>query len=282
MKLAFSSDNHLDVNRVDPKTALDWQVQSLVDQQVDYYFFAGDLFNDFTQTRDYFTKLRERLAGQVAVYYIAGNHDLLNHAPYSLVEQLNDPAYLHNRFVDLPGTNWRVIGNNGWYDYSMSAFVNQPTKVRQWKNAYWLDSVIDQPGSDQERMQTVLDQVGPQLTAAKQAHKQVMFLTHFAPCPAVLGPKPAGIKTAMQNYFYQMFKAMTGSRHLGELLESSSVVKKVFYGHLHNQHPTISQGGVTYYHQAVGVRNKRINEWQAANFFDQWQQTLRIIEIRKR
>lgn len=279
MKIAISSDHHLDVNRVDVYQALQFQASWLIDHHVDKYFFAGDLFNDFQRTRDYFARLRLLLGTRTTAYFIAGNHDMLKHAPYQLVEHCPDPGYLHQHFVDLPGTQWRVIGNNGWYDYSFSTYADQPQRVAQWKNAYWLDSAIDQPVDDQQRMATVLHQVANQLRAAQQVGKQVIFLTHFVPRADLLAPRPSFVTSPRQQYFYQMFRAMMGSARLGALLERSGVVKKVFYGHLHGLHPAISHHGVTYYNQAVGVRNKRSNEWQADDFFDQWQQTVKIMEL---
>ena len=78
MKIAVSSDNHLDVNRVPVDTALDLQADWLRRRSVDYYLFAGDLFNDYLKTRDYFARLQARVP-QTKIYYILGNHDLLNH-----------------------------------------------------------------------------------------------------------------------------------------------------------------------------------------------------------
>lgn len=279
VRIAVSSDNHLDVNQVDPAAALAMQAQYLQDHGVQYYFYAGDLFNDFTQTQQYMTDLQRRLANQVQVYYIAGNHDLLQHAPYDQIEHLSVPGYLHRRYVDLPGTNWRMIGNNGWYDYTFSTYRNDLAAVRQWKRVYWLDSEIDQPGDDQERMANVLGQVTAQLTAAKDAGKQVLFLTHFAPRCELLAPRPAAVNTPRRERFYQMITAMMGSDRLGDLLESAENVKYAFYGHLHGIHPPLEHNGVTYLNQAVGVRNKRINEWQRDDFTAQWQGSLRIMDL---
>lgn len=52
MKIAISSDNHLDVNQVNVDQALAFQTKWLIDHHVDYYFYAGDLFNNFQETRD--------------------------------------------------------------------------------------------------------------------------------------------------------------------------------------------------------------------------------------
>lgn len=279
VRIAISSDNHLDVNQVDPAAALAMQAQYLQDHSVQYYFYAGDLFNDFTQTRQYMTDLQHRLADRVHVYYIAGNHDLLQYASYDQIEHLSAPGYLHRHYVDLPGTNWRMIGNNGWYDYSFSTYRDDSIAVRQWKRVYWLDSEIEQPGDDQERMNNVLSQVTAQLAAAKDAGKRVLFLTHFAPRHELLAPRPAGVNTPRRERFYQMITAMMGSDRLGDLLESTGNVKYAFYGHLHGIHPPLEHNGVTYLNQAVGVRNKRINEWQQDDFTAQWKSSLRILDL---
>lgn len=225
------------------------------------------------------TDLQHRLADRVHVYYIAGNHDLLQYASYDQIEHLSAPGYLHRHYVDLPGTNWRMIGNNGWYDYSFSTYRDDSIAVRQWKRVYWLDSEIEQPGDDQERMNNVLSQVTAQLAAAKDAGKRVLFLTHFAPRHELLAPRPAGVNTPRRERFYQMITAMMGSDRLGDLLESTGNVKYAFYGHLHGIHPPLEHNGVTYLNQAVGVRNKRINEWQQDDFTAQWQSSLRILDL---
>ena len=278
MKIAVSSDNHLDVNQVPVDTALDLQADWLARQSIDYYLFAGDLFNDYLKTRDYFTHLQARVP-QTHIYYILGNHDLLNHVTADQAEHTTDPRYLHNRAVDLPGSDWRLIGNNSWYDYSFSSYYQQPTAVESWKKVYWLDSSIDQPESDQARMDRVLQQTRTLLDSAQRDHKQVLFLTHFVPCQYLLAPKPAGIKTARMERFYQMINAMLGSNRLGQLLASYPNVKAVFYGHVHGVHPPLARANLTYFNQAVGVHKKRHDEWQAATFADQWKRTVRVIEL---
>lgn len=278
VKVAFSSDNHLDVNRVNIDQVLHAQAAFLNANHIDIYIHAGDLFNNWTKTKSYIQRLDNLILGHA--YYIAGNHDMLNHVPYNEVENNQDPRYLHNRYLDLPGTNWRIVGNNGWYDYSFSEFTDKPDKVVRWKRVYWLDSSINQPISDQERMNLVLQQVNHQLTIAKEQNKRVIFVTHFAPRHELLAPKPVQVNTDRKNYFYQMINAMMGSNRLGTLLESFSNVEKVIYGHLHRCHNTITRNGVAYLHQAVGVRNKRSDEWQAPTFIDQWKRTIRVIDLK--
>lgn len=47
VKVAISSDNHLDVNRVKIEDALVAQARHLLAIHADYYLHLGDLFNDF-------------------------------------------------------------------------------------------------------------------------------------------------------------------------------------------------------------------------------------------
>lgn len=180
MKIAISSDNHLDINQVGTNRALKFQAEWLRREQIDYYLFAGDLFNNYLKTTAYFRQL-DAMTPQTHIYYILGNHDMLNQVDDEQVEHATDPRYLHNRFVDIAGTDWRIIGNNGWYDYSFSSYYDHPEQVQAWKRVYWLDSSIDQPITDQERMERVLKQTRLRLDQAVQDHKQVMFLTHFVP-----------------------------------------------------------------------------------------------------
>lgn len=126
-------------------------------------------------------------------------------------------------------------------------------------------------------MTRVLDQVHHQLGKAQRTGKEVMFLTHFAPRHELLAPKPLGVNSPRRERVYQMVNAMMGSDRLGQLLESYSNVKAVFYGHLHQVHHSLYRHHLVYLHQALGVRNKRHNEWQANSFFDQWLQTMRVL-----
>ena len=108
MKIAISSDNHLDVNRVDPAQALAAQAEWLLEQQVGAYFFMGDLFNDFQKTRAYFTALQARVGPQIMIRYLAGNHDQLTGVTAAQLEQRLAPEYFHQAFWDVPGTDWRI------------------------------------------------------------------------------------------------------------------------------------------------------------------------------
>ncbi len=57
VKIAVSSDNHFDINKVDLTPTIQAQAAFLTDQSVDDYLIAGDLFNDFTKSAAYVKQL---------------------------------------------------------------------------------------------------------------------------------------------------------------------------------------------------------------------------------
>lgn len=271
VKIAMSSDNHFDINRVNSEEMLVQQAKYLVAKQVDYYLIAGDLFNDFRQSKNYVEQLAKVLKGKTKVRFIAGNHDMLRGISYNELESLKQPNYLHNRIEDVAGTQWRLIGNNGWYDYSLSNQNATVAEFAHWKNAYWIDQTIVQPSGDIERMQTVLQQVEARLKQAQEDHKKVLFMTHFV-------PKREFIIDVPDKRMWNMSNGMLGSVKMGELLENYNVAH-VLFGHLHIHPDPLRINQTTYYNQAVGYRNKHTNEWLESNFYDQWRRRLKIISL---
>ena len=238
MKIAVSSDLHLDLNHADVAEIITQQAHYLTRQEIDHYFFVGDAFNDFEQTSAYFAELQSQLP-TTKVHYLAGTQ-----------------------------TNWRIIGNNGWYDYSFSMYESNVKEVAKWKRAYWVDRPIMQPMNDPERMAIVLHQVEEALEQAHNQQKQVIFMTHFAPIREAL-PHPL-IESVRRQRMWEMTTAMLGSRHLGALLAKFPEVKAVFYGHLHYAQPLITVGNIEYRNQAVGVRRKNSEDWKGKSLLDQW------------
>ncbi|AMV60153.1 metallophosphoesterase [Pediococcus damnosus] len=273
MKIAVTSDNHFDVNRLDVDEMIKRQAEYLASKEVGIYLIAGDLFNDFEKSLNYVHRLQTELRSQTVVKFIAGNHDMVKGVTFSELESALDDSYMHNQFLDVPGTNWRVIGNNGWYDYSFADNVSGKTVAdfETWKRAYWIDSSIQQPMTDTERMDLVLDESTKQLKMAEKAQKRVLYYTHFV-------PRRDYIRYAPEGNLWNMANAYMGSERLGKLLEQFGT-EIVVFGHMHI-HPKPKKFAKTvYYNQAVGYHNKRINEWQHETFLEEWQARLACFEL---
>ncbi|WP_461226559.1 metallophosphoesterase [Lacticaseibacillus suihuaensis] len=269
MKLAFSVDNHIDVNKLDPAAVAARQAAYLSQQRVGVYVNAGDTFNDFRRSQVFFHHLAA-LAPQTQVRFLAGNHDLVNGISYQAAQGPADPLYLHERVMAIPGTNTVIVGNNGWYDYSLAPGDLRQTAAQfaRWKKAYWIDGAIDQPVSDAQRMNRVLATTAAALDAV--GRRRVIYATHFVPTPLLMMYAPDHPR-------WQMATAVMGSARLGALLESRRVADVVF-GHLHRRDAPLTVGATTYWHRPMGYGIKRLHEWQGSDWFAEWRDTLVVLQ----
>ena len=65
MKVAMSSDNHFDVDRIDYHDVIEEQAEVLLKNDVEVYLIAGDLFNDFEKSQQYLDDLQRILGDRV-------------------------------------------------------------------------------------------------------------------------------------------------------------------------------------------------------------------------
>lgn len=271
VKIAVSSDNHFDINKVDLTPTIQAQVAYLTDQSVDDYLIAGDLFNDFTKSAAYVKQLSDQLP-TTKVYFIAGNHDMIRGVSYDQLEHGKWPGYLNDQFVDIPETNYRIIGLNGWYDYTFATNEDKTeSEFHRWKMAYWIDGLISQPMSDLKREEVVIQQLKTQLQNAKDSRKKVILMTHFV-------PNQHFIRYTSDFRFWNMANAMMGSLQFQKVIEQYQV-DTVIFGHIHRRIGPVKIGLTTYYNAAVGYHNRRHNEWQTNDFMSEWQKQLQMIQL---
>ncbi|WP_155286455.1 metallophosphoesterase [Lacticaseibacillus zhaodongensis] len=270
MRIAFSSDNHLDINKAAAADIVPQQAALLRSEHIDYYVNAGDTYNDFGATRTYFHQLQAATGPNTQIRFIAGNHDMLNGVDFATLESLSDPLYLHRRVESLPGTDAVLIGNNGWYDYSFGPSTLTATDFLHWKRAYWVDGQIEQPLSDAERMNLTLQWTERALQNA--AGKRVLYVTHFVPERSFIAER------MQQDKIGGKVAAMLGSQRLGELLAKHHV-DYVDFGHLHRRDAPSTIHGVHYLHQPLGYGTKRRHEWVTTDFMTEWRTTISIIDL---
>lgn len=272
-KIAMTSDNHFDVNQLDANELLTQQAAYLLAQHYTDYLIAGDLFNDFTASVAYVEALARCLAPQCRVFFIAGNHDMVRGADFATLQSEVNAHYVHQKMIDFPGTNYVLIGNNGWYDYQ---FAQVPDKTAadfaQWKRAYWIDGAIEQPLSDRQRMDLVLSDTAAKLAQAAAQHKQVLYMTHFVPQDAYISHVP-------RQPHWEMANALMGSPRLGALLSRYHVAYALF-GHTHFKYPPRQIAGTTYFCRPVGYGTKRHYEWKfGTDFISEWQACLQTLVL---
>ncbi|PAK99519.1 phosphoesterase [Lentilactobacillus parakefiri] len=271
VKIAVTSDNHLDLNKVALDDTIKQQADFLKAHSVDIYLIAGDLFNDFQKSANYVKQLSAAV-DPVRVFFIAGNHDMIKGVSYEELEKGRSPGYLNNQFFDIQNTDYRIIGINGWYDYTFAANENKTeTEFHRWKMAYWIDGLISQPMSDPAREQVVLSELTKQLRNAQLAGKKVILMTHFV-------PNQFFIHYTTDFRFWNMANAMMGSLNFQHLIDDYQV-EIVIFGHIHKRLQPIKIRATTYYNAAVGYHNRRHNEWQTHTFLSEWEKQLKMFEL---
>ncbi|MFD0898429.1 metallophosphoesterase [Loigolactobacillus binensis] len=271
-KVAMTSDNHFDINRVDIAAVVAQQVTYLLTQQVTDYLIAGDLFNDFRETVAYVEQMAQQLQPHCRVFFIAGNHDMVRGTDFSELQSRVNTHYAHQKLITFPGTDYVLIGNNGWYDYQFAQLPGKTmTDFAHWKKAFWIDGVIEQPLSDPERMDLVLATTEKQLRQAKAQHKKVLFMTHFVPQDAYI--------IHQQRALLETGNAYMGSPRLGALLQQYQVAY-VLFGHTHFKYPPHQIAGTTYLCRPVGYGTKRRHEWRfGRDFISEWRACLQILDL---
>lgn len=267
--IALTSDNHLDLNKVDIAELVVNQAQFLTQAHVELLLIAGDIANDFDLTTSYIKNLQAAMP-EIPVRFVAGNHDMLRNVTYAQLQGVVMPEYLNHKIYDVPETNWRIIGGNGWYDYSFADNLDKKvTDFEHWKKAYWVDGQIEQSISDPERLNIELNEIEQLFKQATE--KSILFLTHFI-------PNKKFIRYTDDNRFWNMANGMMGSTKMEKLIEKYQV-KIVHFGHIHDAQTPVKVGSAWYFNQAVGVHRGKTIEWHEPSFFDAWKRRLRIINL---
>ncbi|AIM63506.1 metallophosphoesterase [Weissella ceti] len=247
--LGFISDLHFDINKIDDETAVNVLISVIKRHDLDVLVLVGDTYNDFTRTQQLVQEISDR-HDNVQVFFVAGNHDMGRNVSAAELEETY-PHYLHKRYVDLPNSNIRLIGHNGWYDYSLSPTVSEEAGWA-FHNGLYFDRVIPQNESDLARTDKGLDEMAKLLQQAQADQKEVIFATHFVPIKDDLH--------VSEDLRLQLVNAMMGSKRVGELLQAQKNVRAVVFGHQHVNPPIRYYDDVPYVNVALGIK-KRHQEW---------------------
>lgn len=269
VKVAFSSDNHLDINRLDVSAVIAHQAAYLLRHEIAVYVIAGDTFNHFDKTHQYVQDLQNAVGDAVAIRFLLGNHDMVG-LSYEAIESDLGPLYLHNKSLPLTD-NVVLIGNNGWYDYG---FVGQDYTREQilGLKQLWYDRRLDQPISDEDRLARNLAQIKQQLTTIQARQQRAVVATHFVPRQDFIVRQPH------RNPRLDMVNAFLGSPKVGVLLDRMPV-QATLSGHLHIRQKVLQSEQNMYYNIAVGYSKKHVHEWQTTDFFTEWENQLQILQF---
>lgn len=242
MRLAVTSDIHIDKNGTDTLQALARRVDEL---QVDVLVLAGDVATRPTVLLQTFLALR---AAAPRVVYVAGNHDVWSapeaqaagqHAWWRLDQLL--PALCAEAGVDCLDAGAVVIGEVGfvgtlgWYDLSMrDRALDAPEEAYtrgEFHGLRWMDHVyahFPDEGGRPLRCEAVADRLRARLAAqlASCTARRIVGVTHMVPFDAQL--------TRKDHPGWRFCQAFIGHRGLGEVLTADPRVELAVAGHTHH------------------------------------------------
>lgn len=231
MKIGLISDLHIDIN--EKWSVLELTAQEAKEQDVDVLVIAGDISENSDQT----LQAVDRLQGLCLcpVYYVPGNHDMWNkHCPERMTEEIDqlyraDDRCLSGKHIILEknGKKLALMGDIGWYDYSMAAPEYTPEQLNAMKmdGRTWQDKLFNQWTDDNpKQMQRCLRRMEEQLQSC--GNLPILAVTHMLPIKDFCVPEtPGGLK-------WGFFNAFLGSTAI-EALYRQYPVKYAVCGHVH-------------------------------------------------
>ena len=228
MKLGILSDIHVDLEDSDPQKLLHGFVEAIKISQVEVMIIAGDVANDFEITLRFLAQLEA--ASGVRCLFVPGNHDIWNekHPDKTAWETYEGLMAFGGNLAREPvelTDQWVVIGDLGWYDYSLGSpdctvaeYDRMQIHGRLWQDkikAVWGRSTI-------EMHQYFYDKLEKQLERYQDKH--IILVTHVLPIIDFSVQPP--------DRLWQYLNAFLGSRQYGELALKYNVRYSIS-GHVH-------------------------------------------------
>lgn len=247
-KLAILSDLHVDINRLHTRQ-LEQIADQLLEQGATHLHLAGDMANKVKKA----LAVVDFFASYLPTTFHWGNHEMAD-LTEAEIENFDHPAFLNQAGTAL-SDDTVLVGYNGWYDYRY-AVEPDPERIRQLKELFWYDRMIQRTGTDPEidhqlvqRLRTVLDQY---------QDKQIILATHFVPKREFIV-----YQTRQEFTRWNQLNAFLGSQELGELLDHYPNLKQVVFGHTHRRFPDLTLNGTIYSCRPLGY----YYEWQLTREF---------------
>lgn len=270
MKIGIISDLHVDGKDLPENMTLEDIVLERVQHVgVDTLIVAGDISNDMHRSLAALNMLRDQ--AEIPVLFVPGNHDY-----WSKTNGITNTWDIYKAYQSFAGClcerpysineEWVVIGNSGWYDYSMGEpsysleqFEKMHAMDRTWQDRLY----VHWDRSNIEMHQFFYDCLEHDL----QQHqgKNIILVTHMLSHPFFKVPVP--------NPQWEYFNAFLGSTAYMELCRKYQVRYSIM-GHVHyrKQH---EEEGTTYICACLGNHN----EWRTSDAKAEVDLAMQVIEV---
>jgi putative phosphoesterase len=269
MKLLCLSDIHIDRNSQSlNRDLLPEFITFLNMNDADAVLISGDISTGYQNS----IRILNELSVQVhkKIYFIPGNHDLYagKESFWKAYHSLkNHPCCISNEIIPL-NSEFVLVGDVGWYDYSLGTPTSDFTIYEDKKKRLWCDEKhVNSPSSDQETTTYFLSQWRDQLD--KLHDYQIIFCNHFVPWRNFTIHKEGDEK-------WNFFTGFLGSSRIGDFIEQYDQIKYTTFGHTHNRFGIVSDFiNPTVICSPLG----EFKDWQTNDFLAELKDSAVLLEI---
>lgn len=270
MKVGIISDLHVDLNEVANEPPLEHVLmQQVIESQLDVLIIAGDISNDVNRSVQVLQELQSQTG--IPVLFVPGNHDY-----WSKENGIQDTWQIYRQFQSIEGclsekpyeldNGWVVIGNSGWYDYSMgeAQYSFEDFERMQAMDRTWHDSLYVRWGMSNKDMHTYFYEC-LERELAEYRGRPIIMVTHMLTHPF--------FKVPMPHPLWSYFNAFLGSVAYAELYRKYEV-KVGIMGHVHYRKRHVEHG-TKMICACLGYRK----EWRHASAREEIQHCLQTVLI---
>jgi len=238
MKLGIISDLHVDLNEAHGEPLVEEALLELaVQEKLGALIIAGDISNDVHRSLQVLEMLQQE-AG-IPVLFVPGNHDY-----WSKDNGITDTWEIYRKFQSYTGcvserpyileNGWVVVGNSGWYDYSMGepGYSFEQFEQMHAMDRTWQDSIYVRWGmSNGDIHRYFYERLEKEL--AQYRDSQIIMVTHMLAHPY--------FKVPMPHPQWSYFNAFLGSEGYADLYRKYGVRYGIM-GHVHYRKRHVEQG----------------------------------------
>lgn len=229
MRIGVISDLHVDLNELPGEPLVEEALlEHTLQRGLGGLIIAGDISNDVNRSLDVLNMLKRETG--IPILFVPGNHDY-----WSKDNGITDTWQIYRMYQTFEGclserprlldNGWAVIGNSGWYDYTMGepGYTFEQFELMHAMDRTWHDSWYVRWGmSNGDIHRYFRDRMEAELEAYRD--KPIIMVTHMLTHPF--------FKVPMPHPQWSYFNAFLGSTEYAELYKQYGVRYGIM-GHVH-------------------------------------------------
>lgn len=270
MRIGVISDLHVDLNEASGQPLIEEVLLEVVAaSELQHLIIAGDISNDVNRSMAVLRRLKAESG--IPVLFVPGNHDY-----WSKDNGITDTWEIYRQYQSYEGClsqnpiqlddDWVVIGNSGWYDYTMGEpkysfadFEKMHAMDRTWQDSIYVKWNM----SNQEIHRYFYRHLEQELE--RHQGQNIILVTHMLTHPYFKAP--------VDHPQWQYFNAFLGSNEYAELYHKYKVRYGIM-GHVHYR-KRMKEQETEMICACLGYRK----EWRTTEALKEVQDCLQIISI---